>query len=126
MAGITVPTVFLLIAMTVFTIARYVYDVPLQIERVIVFPMAIVPNAWGVWNILYVALMKRRRISIGIFGALLPLPLVSGGYLLARHFDFAPQLIHAALPIAFPVALVLYYLLWKHVVASLNEIVGIR
>jgi hypothetical protein len=33
--------------------------------------------------------MKRRRISIGMFGALLPLPLVSGGSLLARHVDFA-------------------------------------
>ena len=54
MAGITVPTVFLLVAMTGFIIARLVYNVPIPIERVIVFPMAVIPNLWGVWNMLYV------------------------------------------------------------------------
>src|SRR5262245_19614962 len=37
MAGITVPTVALLFGMMAFVVARYVYDVPVPIERVIVF-----------------------------------------------------------------------------------------
>jgi hypothetical protein len=32
-----------------------VYNVPVPIERVIVFPMAVVPNLWGAWNVLRVA-----------------------------------------------------------------------
>jgi len=47
LAGIAVPTVFLLVIMTSYTVIRYVWDVPIAIERVIVFPMAAVPNAWG-------------------------------------------------------------------------------
>ena len=53
LAGIAVPTVFLLVGMTAYTVIRYVYAVPIPIERVIVFPMAAVPNAWGLWNVLY-------------------------------------------------------------------------
>ena len=55
MAGIFVPTLVILLACVAFTVARYVCDVPVPIERVIVFPLTIVPNLWGVWNILYVA-----------------------------------------------------------------------
>ena len=55
MPGIVVPTVFLLVAMTGFMLARFVYNVPVPIERVIVFPMAVVPNLWGAWNVLRVA-----------------------------------------------------------------------
>ena len=73
MAGIVVPTIFLLIVATVFTIARYIHNVPVPVERVIVFPMAVVPNAWGLWNLLFVALCSRRQLSIGLWGALLPL-----------------------------------------------------
>src|SRR5437879_8785581 len=63
MAGIVVPTVFLLVVAAVFTIARYVYNIPVPVERVIVFPMAVVPNAWGLWNVLFVALRSRDRKS---------------------------------------------------------------
>jgi len=55
LAGIAIPTAFLLALMTAYTIDRYVYEnVPIPIERVIVFPMAAVPNAWGLWNVIYV------------------------------------------------------------------------
>ena len=36
MAGIVVPTIVLLLVATGFTVARYVYNVPIPIERVIV------------------------------------------------------------------------------------------
>ncbi|HVH50301.1 MAG TPA: hypothetical protein VM781_01445, partial [Candidatus Bathyarchaeia archaeon] len=52
LAGIAVPTAFLLVVMTGYTCARYVWDIPAPIERVIVFPMAFVPNLWGLWNVL--------------------------------------------------------------------------
>ena len=44
LAGIAIPTAVLLVVMTVYTIVRYVYAVPVPIERIIVFPMAAVPN----------------------------------------------------------------------------------
>lgn len=47
LAGICVPTIFLLFVATGFTFIRYVYNFPVPIERVIVFPMAVVPNLWG-------------------------------------------------------------------------------
>src|SRR5208337_4644748 len=71
LAGIAVPTVVLLVGMTAYTIIRYVWDVPIPIERVIVFPMAAVPNAWGLWNVLYRACFAGRRVSLGVFGAAL-------------------------------------------------------
>ena len=61
MAGIVVPTAFLLVGMTAFTLARFVFEVPVPIERVVVFPMALIPNLFGVWNMLYVGLRSRSR-----------------------------------------------------------------
>lgn len=124
MAGIVVPTLFLLIAMTAFTVARYAYGVPLPIERVIVFPMAIVPNLWGGWNVLW--LLSGRRLSIGMFGAVLPVFIVPGAYLITQVVDFPfPPFIPKALPFVFPAAVAIYYLAWKHLVAPLNRIVGV-
>lgn len=126
MAGIVVPTAFLLIAMTVFTIVRYVYNVPFQIERVIVFPMAIVPNVWGLWNMLYLALGSRRWISLGLYGALLPFLLAPLGFALTRivHFDIPSFLLHA-FPYGFLGGIAIYYLLWKHLVGFFNDLLGI-
>ena len=88
----------------------------------IIFPLTIVPNLWGLWNIIYVALLERRHISIGAFGALLPFLLAPGGLLLAHLFQFAiPHLV----PYLFPVGVIIYYLVWKHIVARLNAIIGI-
>lgn len=33
--------------------------------------MALVPNAWGLWNLLYLWLSRGRRMPIGIFGSAL-------------------------------------------------------
>ena len=61
MAGIVVPTAFLLVVMTAFTLSRFVFEVPVPIERVVVFPMALIPNLFGVWNMLYVGLRSRSH-----------------------------------------------------------------
>ena len=62
MAGITVPTIFLLLVATGFCVLRYVYNLPIPIERVIVFPMAAVPNLWGLWNLLFIASHERTHL----------------------------------------------------------------
>jgi len=126
LAGIAVPTVFLLIIMTGYTVIRYVWDVPIPIERVIVFPMAAVPNAWGMWNVLYVAFLARRQFSLGLFGGALPLLLAPSGYIAARLLEFPiPQAVFHVVPFAFPVGLIVYYLAWKYFVGFLNTELGI-
>jgi hypothetical protein len=124
MAGIVVPTLFLLVAMIAFTLARYVFVVPVEIERVIVFPMAIVPNLWGAWNILW--LQTRRSVPIGLFGAILPFVILPGAYVMTRLVGFTPPPgVPKALPFLFPVAVAIYYLAWKYLVSALNRIVGV-
>jgi len=137
MAGITVPTAFLLVVVTGFFIARHVYAVPIPVERVIVFPMAIVPNLFGVWNLLYVALGSRRRLSIGFHGALLPIVLLPIALTMATFLGFLSftptalvwfEVLHipyVLLTTGFPVVVAVYYLIWKYLVGSLNELLGI-
>ena len=124
MAGSVLPTMFLLVAMVAFTMIRYVYDVPIPIERVIVFPMALIPNLWGLWNMLYVRLRGHRHVPIGLHGALLVLLIVPIGFSLAKLLGFTLpfRFLGVLGPIA---ALVAYYLLWKYVVNFLNELLEI-
>ena len=124
MAGVVLPTMFLLVAMIAFTMVRYVYNLPVPIERVIVFPMALIPNLWGLWNMLYVWLRQHRNIQIGLHGALLVLLIVPIGFSVAKLLGFSlPFRFLAVLGPA--AALVLYYLLWKYVVDFLNELLEI-
>ena len=126
MAGITIPTMLLLIIMSVFVLVRHVYEIPIPVERVIVFPMAIVPNLWGVWNVLYVFLRSRRHLPIGFHGAILPFLLAPLAYTVTRLVDFEiPNFVANAFPFMFPVAVVVIYLVWKHLVAFFNELLGI-
>jgi hypothetical protein len=126
LAGIAVPTVFLLIAMTGYTILRYIYDVPVPIERVIVFPMAAVPNLWGLWNVLYIAGIARYKVPLGLFGGILPILLAPLGYTVAGLLNFSiPSMVVHAFPFAFPIGLILYYLAWKHLVGFLNQELGV-
>ena len=62
MAGIVVPTLFLLIVVAVDAYQKYYFEVSNQfviplssspLQRAILFPMAVVPNVWGLWNMLY-------------------------------------------------------------------------
>ncbi len=133
MAGIVVPTLFLLAVITVLTCFRFYFEVPSQfvlemparpLERAIVFPMAIVPNLWGVWNMLYLAVRSRVRLPLGLHGALLPLFLIPGGVALARALDVFTIQLRYALPII-PIGMAVYYLAWKFAVEFLNEEMGI-
>ena len=122
MAGIVAPTMFLLVVLTAFVVARLIYRIPIPIERMMVFPMALIPNLWGLWNMLYLRLRGSWSLPIGIHGALLVILVVPSGFMLARVLNFElPQL--AVLGV--PAALVAYYLLWKYLVNFLNELLGI-
>jgi hypothetical protein len=108
LAGICVPTIFLLVVATGFTFLRYVYNFPVPIERVIVFPMAVVPNLWGLWNILFLAWHERLHMA-------------AAGLL---NFSIPAFAAHV-FPFAAPVALIVYYLAWKYLVGALNSELGV-
>jgi hypothetical protein len=107
------------------------------IERVIVFPMALIPNVFGLWNMLRVALMPGRRLSIGMHGALLPFVLVPLGFTLGVllgvvtidrdgvHAFETVTLSYIPAVFVFPVVIIVYYLVWKYIVGFLNDLVGI-
>ena len=133
MAGIAVPTAVLIVILTVYAYHRFYFEVSSQfviplpsdpLDRAIVFPMAVVPNLWGAWNMLYLALRSRLGWSIGLHGALLPLLLMPLGVALASSLDVFQLQWKFVLPMA-PVGMVVYYLAWKHLVGFLNQEVGI-
>src|SRR5438445_9948114 len=90
MAGIAAPSVALLIALTVFILTRLVFHVPIPIERVIIFPMAVIPSAFGIWNIVYVWSRPHRSWPLGLHGALLPLIVGGVGPVDTIHGGFLP------------------------------------
>jgi hypothetical protein len=133
MAGIAVPTLLLLVIMTVYACFHFYFEVPSQfivemparpLERALVFPMALVPNIWGLWNMLYLAVRSRVRLSLGLHGALLPLLLFPAGIALARALDVFTIQWQYALPMI-PIGMAAYYLAWKFLVGFLNQEIGI-
>ncbi len=126
MAGITLPSAFMVLALTMFCVVRLGLQYPLPIERALVFPMALVPNLWGLWNMLYVALRRRRQIPIGLFGALVPLILAPIGLtvLHALALDI-PRYVLAAFPVGVAIVIAGYYLIWKYVVGFFNRLLEI-
>ncbi len=123
MAGILLPTWVLLIVLAAFLFTHLTQRAPARLESAIVFPMAIVPNVWGLWNVLYTSLGLRRRISIGAFGSLLPLILVPAGLALAGALDLGFYTVQQA-AIILPIAMAIYYLVWKYAVAFFNKVVA--
>lgn len=133
LAGIAVPTVFLFIAMLVYVLLRFVeapsfafiFDRPGgPLERVIVFPLAFVPNLWGAWNVLHLLMRRRVPLSLGAHGAMLPLLLVPAGVVIARVLGAFTIQLGAALLFA-PIGMAIYYVVWKHAVGFLNAELGI-
>jgi hypothetical protein len=95
------------------------------------------PNAFGLWNMLYVWSRPHHHLPIGLHGALLPVILVSigafsavcGGFLaIGAHgvtWFQAISVPYMFVGLWFIGAMVLYYLLWKYVVGFLNQVLGI-
>lgn len=133
MAGIVVPTMFLVVIMTVDAVHRFYFEVSSQfvlglpappLERALLFPMAVVPNLWGLWNMLYLRLRSLVRWPLGLHGAALVPILMPAGIALASTLDVFTIQWRLALPML-PVGMAIYYLAWKHVVGFLNEEMGI-
>ena len=137
MAGISVPTPLLLIPLAAFFIARFVYNIPTPVERVIIFPMAIIPNLFGVWNMLHLASRERTSLPLGIHGAILPFIIAPAGFLLGRSLGFlhttqygfvyfgVVEIHYTFLAVVFPAALIVYYLVWKYLIGFCNRVAGI-
>jgi hypothetical protein len=137
MAGIVVPTMLLIVVLSGFLVARHIFHVPIPIERAIVFPMALVPNIFGLWNIFYLWLRPRRHLPIGFHGAILPFILAPAGFVLATLSGFLTvtssgvvwfqqiTVPYACLAVGFTFALIAYYLVWKYLVGFFNEVLGI-
>src|SRR5690242_20081488 len=137
MAGVVVPNVALLVAMTAFFVTRLIYGFSIPVERVIVFPMALVPNLFGVWNMLYVWLRPRGHLPIGLHGALLPFVLAPIALTITTSLGFlaitprglvlfqAITISYTLVATAFFGGPIVYYLIWKHLVGFFNELLGI-
>jgi hypothetical protein len=137
MAGISAPTPLLLVALTLFSIARFVYNIPIPVERAIIFPMAIIPNLFGAWNMLYLASRSRTHLPLGIHGAILPFIIAPAGFFLGRSLGFLYRTDHGftyfgvveipylRLALVFLAVLIVYYLVWKYMIGFFNQVEGI-
>ena len=118
------PNLFLLLGVLLLVLLRPVYTMPAPFEKFVMFPMAVVPNLWGVWNTLFVAMTLKRWIPMGAWGAFLPLIILAGGLGLAYALDNPVFGIKDAL-FVLPVAVPAYYLIWKYAVRFFNRVVGL-
>jgi hypothetical protein len=137
LAGIFVPTLILPVFLTVFIVVRLWLQVPVPIERGLVFPMALVPALWGLWNMLWLASHPGTHLSIGAHGAVLPLLLMPAGTLTASCLGILAlgsrgvtwfqgvYVPYALIAPCFLAALAGYYLVWKYIVGFLNRVLGI-
>ncbi len=137
LAGIFVPTLVLPLLLTVFIVARIVLKVPVPIEQAMIFPMAVAPMLFGLWNMLFLGSHMQTRLPIGVHGAILPLLMMPVGALVGRCLGVlelgssgvtwfhACQVPYAFFAIFFMAALAVYYLIWKYIVGFLNRVLGI-
>lgn len=136
LAGIFIPTLVLPLLLT-FVVIRLVHQVPIPVEQVLIFPMAVVPLLWGLWNMLWLGSHECTRLSVGLHGALLPILLMPMGATLATSLGVLAigehgvtwfQVAHVPYALIAPMflaALAGYYLIWKYIVGFLNRVLGI-
>jgi hypothetical protein len=137
LAGVFVPTLVLPLILIGFITVRLMYQAPVPVEQMLIFPMAAVPLLWGLWNMLWLWSAPRTHIPIGLHGAVLPLLLMPMGATLASclgvlaigshgvvwfRLCFLPYTLIAPMFLA---ALAGYYLAWKYLVGFLNRVMGI-
>ena len=137
LAGIFLPSLVLPLILAVFILVRIVLQVPVPIERALIFPMAVVPLLFGLWNMVYLGSHARTNLPIGLHGAILPLLMAPVGALVAtclHVLEFGPQGVtwfqachvpYALIAPCFLAALAGYYLVWKYIVGALNRVLGI-
>jgi hypothetical protein len=136
-AGIFGPTLVLPIVLSVFIVLRIAMRYPIPIEQALIFPMAVVPSLFGLWNMLWLGSHGRTGAPIGLHGALLPVLMAPTGASVAvalgvLQFQATGVVWFQALNVSytliapcFVAALVIYYLVWKYIVGTINRILGI-
>jgi hypothetical protein len=135
MAGIAAPTAFFLILVFLEQLTHYL---PLQAEWFLWFPLAVIPNAFGAWNIVYVLLHSRWHHPIGLHGAAFPFFVAPIALALATmegvahlgpsalvYFDGAIRIPYSYFAWAPFIGIAVYYLVWKYVVGYLNRVVDL-
>jgi hypothetical protein len=137
LAGVFIPTLALPFLLLAFIVTRLMLQVPFPIERGLIFPMALIPSLWALWNMLWIGSHNRSHLPLGIHGLLLPLLLLPGGAVVATllgilslqttgviwfHSIFVP---YALIGPVFLGVLAAYYLIWKYIVGFLNRTLGI-
>jgi hypothetical protein len=137
MAGTLVPTLVLPLLLAAFIVLRFGMQVSFPIERGLVFPMALVPALWGLWNILWECTRDRTHLPLGVHGAFLPLLMMPVGALIATHGGVlslgansvtwfnAVTVPYALIALLLAVAMTAYYLAWKYIVDFVNRLLGI-
>ena len=137
MAGTLVPTLVLPLLLSAFIVLRIGLQVSIPIERALIFPMALVPALWGLWNILWEWSHQRSRLPLGVHGALLPLVLVPLGATFATEGGLlklsassatwfgAVSVPYGLIALGFAAGITAYYLAWKYIVGFLNRVLGI-
>ena len=137
LAGLFVPSLGLLLLLSGFVVVRLVFQMPVPIERGLVFPMALVPTLWGLWNMAHLCTRARTGLPIGLHGAILPLLIMPTGALLGSCLGVLAlgqdgvtwfqnwQVSYGLIAPCFMAALAGYYLVWKYIVGFVNGVLGI-
>ena len=137
MAGTLVPTLVLPLLLGAFLVLRVGMQVSFPIERGLIFPMALVPALWGVWNILWQCSRERTHLPVGVHGAFLPPLMVPLGALIATRGGVlsvgvtavtwfnAITVPYTLIALFLAIGMTAYYLAWKYVVGFVNRLLGI-
>jgi hypothetical protein len=137
LAGAFFPTLGLPVMLTGYIVVRFVLHIQFPMERGLVFPMALVPTTWALWNMLWLWSHARTNLSLAVHGMLLPFLLLPAGAVIASclgilqlgssgvtWFDTC-QVTYVLIAPCFLAAVAGYYLVWKYVVGFLNRVLGI-
>jgi hypothetical protein len=137
LAGVFIPTLVLPLLLTVFIVARIVLKVPVPIEQAMIFPMAVVPSLFGLWNMLYLGSHAHTHLPIGLHGAILPTLMMPVGAWVGSYLGVlvlgsrgvtwfqACEVPYTLIAPCFVAALIGYYLVWKYIVGFINGVLGI-
>lgn len=137
MAGTLVPTLVLPLLLIAFIVLRLGMQISFPIERGLIFPMALVPGLWGLWNMLWEWSRERTHLPVGVHGAILPPLMVPVGAFVATRGGVlklgatsvtwfnALTLPYALIALFFAVGITAYYLAWKYIVGYVNRVLGI-
>ncbi len=137
LAGIFVPTLILPLMLTAFIVLRLVLQVPVPIERGLIFPLALVPVVWGLWSMLWLGSHEHTHLNVGVHGAILPFLLLPAGAFIAHASGVvafgatsvtwfqALQIPYVLIACGFCCGVAAYYLVWKYIVGFVNRVLGI-